>query len=301
LVLLTYSKRTRPRGYERANTHIFPDVKNNIISKTIPHQRSVPNLKFRTFELMPGSKIYFASDFHLGVPNHQSSREREDRIVRWLDMVKVDAAEIYLIGDIFDFWFEYSVVVPKGFIRFQGKLAELCDAGIKITFFKGNHDMWMFDYFKQELGIDVISDELVIERNGKKFYLHHGDGLGPGDFKYKLLKKVFRSKFCQWLFARLHPNLGMGIAQKWSKNSRLQNAQMEIFENVDDEWLYTYSKELLRTTHFDFLIFGHRHLPLDIRIGESRYINLGEWINFNSYAVFDGENVELKYFEGADS
>lgn len=246
---------------------------------------------------MSASKIYFASDFHFGVPDHSLSREREDLVVSWLEEIRTDAAEIYLIGDIFDFWFEYAAVIPKGFIRFQGKLAELADSGIKITLFKGNHDMWMFDYFVKELGIQIISDELVLERNGKKFYLHHGDGLGPGDTKYKILKKIFRSGFCQWLFARIHPNLGVGIARKWSMQSRLQNNKKEEFTDLDKEWLVTYSKDLLLNERYDFLIFGHRHLPLDVQLGESRYINLGEWINFNSYAVFDGENLELRYFK----
>jgi UDP-2,3-diacylglucosamine hydrolase len=246
---------------------------------------------------MPGTRIYFASDFHLGVPDRASSREREDRIVKWLDLIKADASEIFLMGDVFDFWFEYATVIPKGFIRFQGKLAELSDSGIKITFFKGNHDMWMFDYFGEEMGIKIVSDELIFERNGKKFYLHHGDGLGPGDKMYKILKKIFRSETCQWLFARLHPNLGIGIAQRWSKNSRAQNAKLEVFEDADEEWLYTYSRELLQKDYYDFLIFGHRHLPLDLSLGKSRYINLGEWLSFNSYAVFDGETLELRYFE----
>ena len=246
---------------------------------------------------MSVSKIYFASDFHFGVPDHVLSREREDLVVSWLEEIRKDAAEIYLMGDIFDFWFEYAAVIPKGFIRFQGKLADLADSGIKITFFKGNHDMWMFDYFVKELGIQVISDELVLERNGKNFYLHHGDGLGPGDAKYKILKKIFRSGFCQWLFARIHPNFGVGIAKKWSKYSRLQNNQKEEFQDLDKEWLVSYCKELLLKEHYDFLIFGHRHLPLDVALGESRYINLGEWMNFNSYAVFDGENLELRYFK----
>lgn len=246
---------------------------------------------------MPGSKIYFASDFHLGAPNQASSREREDRIVRWLDFIKGDASEIFLMGDVFDFWFEFETVIPKGFIRFQGKLAELSDSGVKITFFKGNHDMWMFDYFQREMGIDIVSDELVFERNSKKFYLHHGDGLGPGDKMYKILKRIFRSKTCQWLFARLHPDLGVGIAQRWSRSSRAQNAKLEVFVGIEEEWLYNYSGNLLKKEFYDYLIFGHRHLPLDLSLGQSRYINLGEWLNFNSYAVFDGENLELKYFE----
>jgi UDP-2,3-diacylglucosamine hydrolase len=246
---------------------------------------------------MSASKIYFASDFHFGVPNYSTSREREDLVVSWLEEIRKDAAEIYLMGDIFDFWFEYAAVIPKGFIRFQGKLADLADSGIKITFFKGNHDMWMFDYFVKELGIQIISEELILERNGMKFYLHHGDGLGPGDAKYKILKKIFRSEFCQWLFARIHPNLGVAIARKWSKHSRLQNNQKEGFQDLEKEWLVSYSKELLLKEHYDFLIFGHRHLPLDVQLGDSRYINLGEWMNFNSYAVFDGENLELRYFK----
>lgn len=244
-----------------------------------------------------GNKIFFASDFHLGVPNHASSRHREDKIVRWLDSIKAEAAEIYLLGDIFDFWFEYATVIPKGFVRLQGKLAELSDSGIQITMFKGNHDMWMFEYFTQELGIKIISDELVLQKNGKRFFLHHGDGLGPGDAKYKLLKKFFRSGLCQWLFARLHPNFGVGVAQRWSMSSRIANDKKEAFVSQEQEWLVTFCKEILGKEHYDYLIFGHRHLPLDIRLAEnSRYINLGEWINHFSYAMFDGETVELKYF-----
>jgi UDP-2,3-diacylglucosamine hydrolase len=247
-----------------------------------------------------GSNIYFASDFHLGVPDDSQSRARESRIVRWLDSIKENAAEIYLMGDVFDFWFEYATVVPRGHIRLLGKLAELSDAGIRIVMFKGNHDMWMFDYFRKELGIEIISEELVIERSGKTFFLHHGDGLGPGDPGYKILKAIFRSRFCQWLFARIHPNLGIGIAKRWSAKSRLANKQKEEFKTAEQEWLVSYSKELLEKSHYDYLVFGHRHLPLDIQLGDkSRYINLGEWINYNSYAVFDGSNLELKYFEAA--
>ena len=245
-----------------------------------------------------GNKLYFASDFHLGAGAQAQSREREDRIVRWLELIKVDAAEVFLMGDVFDFWFEYKTVVPRGYIRFLGKLAELADAGIKLTFFKGNHDMWMFDYFKTELGATIISNELEIERNGKKFYLHHGDGLGPGDGMYKVLKKVFRSDVCQWLFARLHPNLGVGIANYWSTHSRIAGLSDEKRKVDEQEWLEIYCRELLQTRFYDFLIFGHRHLPLDIQLNtESRYVNLGEWVNYNSYAVFDGTTLELQYFE----
>lgn len=244
------------------------------------------------------NKIYFASDFHLGAPDHHSSRIREDRIVRWLDSIKSDAAEIYLMGDIFDFWFEYKSVIPKGFIRLQGKFAELCDSGIKMIFFRGNHDMWMFDYFTKELGIEIISNELIIERSGKKFYLHHGDGLGPGDLKYKLLKKIFRSKTSQWLFGVMHPDLGYWIANRWSRQSRITSGSEEEFLGEENEWLVSYCKGLLQKEHYDYMIFGHRHLPISLNMrGGARYINLGEWTNFNSYAVFDGSIVDLKHFE----
>ena len=245
-----------------------------------------------------GNKIYFASDFHLGTGSYAFRREREDRLVRWLDFIKADAAEVFLMGDVFDFWFEYKTVVPKGYIRFLGKLAELTDLGIKLTFFKGNHDMWMFDYFEKELNATIISNELEIERNGKKFYLHHGDGLGPGDFMYKVLKKIFRSKLCQWLFARLHPNLGVGIANYWSQRSRIAGESNEEHKRLEKEWLVIYSRELLTAKFYDFLIFGHRHFPMDVQLNEkSRYVNLGEWVNYNSYAVFDGEQLTLQYFE----
>jgi len=244
------------------------------------------------------NKIYFASDFHLGTANYAQSREREDRIVRWLDFIKEDAAELYLVGDIFDFWFEYKHAVPRGYIRFLGKLAELSDKGVKITMFKGNHDMWMFGYLKEEIGVSIISDELVIERNGKRFYIHHGDGLGPGDGKYKILKKIFRSSLCQWLFARVHPNLGIGIARAWSGRSRIAGAKKETFLHEQHEWLVQYSKGILQKEHFDYFVFGHRHLPLDITLSSSsRYVNLGEWINYNTYAVFDGNDLSLCYFE----
>lgn len=242
--------------------------------------------------------IYFASDFHLGVPLRDKSYTREKQLVQWLDSIKTDAAELYLMGDIFDFWFEYATVVPKGFIRFLGKLAELADSGVNIILFKGNHDMWMFGYLQDQLGATIIENELVITRGGKTFYLHHGDGLGPGDRKYKTLKKIFRSRICQWLFARLHPNLGIGIAQRWSARSRIASGGKETFQGEDREWLVLYAEELIKKEHYDYLIFGHRHLPLDITLSNgSRYINLGEWINYNTYAVFDGEKLELKTWD----
>ncbi len=240
------------------------------------------------------TKVYFASDFHLGAYPQSASVARERRIVSWLNHIKQDAKALYLVGDIFDFWFEYSTVVPKGYVRFLGKLAELADLGIEITFFKGNHDMWMFGYLKEQLNATIISDEMIIQMDGKSFYLHHGDGLGPGDRKYKFLKKIFRSSLCQWLFARLHPNLGIGIATRWSKHSRLTSGANETFLGKDKEWIYQYASEIEDKEHHDFYIFGHRHLPYDLPIGtESRIINLGEWVNYETYAVWDGESLAL--------
>lgn len=242
-----------------------------------------------------GKKIYFASDFHLGSYPREISRKREQNIVAWLDDIKKDASELYLMGDVFDFWFEYKNAIPKGHVRFLGKLAELADAGVKITLFKGNHDMWMFGYLKEEIGAEIVDNELLIERGGKTFYLHHGDGLGPGDRKYKWLKKIFRSRICQWLFARIHPNLGIAMAQKWSRQSRISAGVQERFEHEDKEWLVSFAKEKLQTEQIDFFIFGHRHLPLDLPLPrESRYINLGEWLNYNTFAVFDGNQLLLK-------
>lgn len=244
-------------------------------------------------------KIYFASDFHLGVPDHASSVAREKQIVAWLNTIKDDAHTIYLLGDIFDFWFEYKHAIPKGFIRLQGKLAELRDAGIPIVFFTGNHDMWMFDYFEKELGIPVYRKPELLRVGNHKLLIGHGDGLGPGDKTYKILKRIFNSPVCQWLFARIHPNLGIGIANYWSRNSRIANMKREEkFENQESEFLWVYCKEYEQSDHHDFYIFGHRHLPLDLKVTDnSRYINIGEWVNFKTYAVYDGHDVQLKTFE----
>lgn len=243
-------------------------------------------------------KIYFASDFHLGSPNHAQSRAREDRIVSWLSEIEATCSELFLMGDVFDFWFEYKMVIPKGFIRLQGKLAQMSDSGIKIYFFKGNHDMWVNDYFTKELGMQVISNEMTMTRGGKAFYLHHGDGLGPGDHKYKMLRKVFRNPVCQWLFSLVPPRIGLGIANAWSSKSRSAAPSEEVYLGQDQEWLAIYAKEQLQQIHYDYFIFGHRHLPLDLQIaGNSRYVNLGEWLKYQSYAVFDGKELTLNYFQ----
>lgn len=250
--------------------------------------------------MQPGKKIYFASDFHLGVPSLEQSLVREKKIVRWLDSIKDTAQEIYLVGDIFDFWWEYKYTIPKGQTRLLGKIAELTDSGIPVNFFTGNHDLWMNDYFVSELGVSVYKEPIKRIYNGKSFFIGHGDGLGPGDAWYKFLKKCFTNKFLIWCFNRLHPNFGFYIARRSSKRSRIITGDSDKeFLGNENEWLLIFCKEELKKQHTDYFIFGHRHLPLNIAASDtSRYINLGEWINYCSYAEFDGKTVELKTFEG---
>jgi len=252
--------------------------------------------------LPPNKKIYFLSDFHLGAPDYSRSLEREKIIVRFLDEIKETAAEVFLVGDMFDFWYEYRKVVPKGHVRLLGKLAELSDAGIRIHFFVGNHDMWMRDYFQQELNIPVYYEPQEFERQGKRFLIGHGDGLGPGDHGYKRLKKVFRNPASKWLFGILPPVMGVGLANFMSRRSRAQTgATEEVFLGEDKEWLLIYCKEILREKNIDFFVFGHRHLPIDYRLHTgSRYINLGDWIRYYTYAVFDGEEMKLLSYRGME-
>jgi UDP-2,3-diacylglucosamine hydrolase len=249
--------------------------------------------------LTPGKKIYFASDFHLGVPDFQSSLEREKKIVRWLEDARKDAEEIFLVGDIFDFWFEYKRAVPRGFTRLLGKISEITDSGIPVHVFTGNHDMWIFDYLPQECGVQLHREPIERSFGNKKWLIGHGDGLGPGDRGYKFLKKIFASKVCQWLFARLHPNFGIWLANQSSGYSRSTTGDKDrVFLGEENEWLIVYCKEVLKTKHFDFFVFGHRHLPLDLPVGKnSRYINLGEWLHHQTFAVFDGDKMELIKFD----
>ncbi|MDX1942162.1 MAG: UDP-2,3-diacylglucosamine diphosphatase [Saprospiraceae bacterium] len=242
---------------------------------------------------------YFASDFHLGVNAKLTSAERERQIIRWLNFISKDAEAIYLVGDVFDFWFEYKTVIPKGYTRLLGKLAELRDRDIPIYFFTGNHDMWVFHYFEQELGIPTYRKPILREIHGKTFFIGHGDGLGPGDHGYKFIKKVFANPVCQWLFARFHPNFGIWLANYFSGKSRALYPEAPGFLGEDKEWLVAYANYKLDITPADYYIFGHRHLPIDhiLKNKTSRYINLGEWLHHNSYAVFDGKDVKIKFFE----
>lgn len=250
-------------------------------------------------QLPENKKVYFASDQHLGAPTPELSFPREQKFVAWLDEVKVDAAAIFLLGDLFDFWFEYQTVVPKGFVRVLGKLAEIRDSGIPVYFFVGNHDLWMSDYFEKELHIPVYHTNKEFVFNNAKFLIGHGDGLGPGDKGYKRMKKVFKNPFSKWLFRWLHPDIGVKMAHYLSVKNKLISGDEDVkFLGEEKEWLVLYAKRKLETEHFDFFVFGHRHLPLEIQVGEnSKYINLGDWIGYFTYGVFDGTTFELKKHE----
>ncbi len=241
-------------------------------------------------------KIYFLSDFHLGAPNAIESLAREKKIVSFLDEISKDAAAVFIVGDIFDFWYEYRTVVPKGYVRLLGKLAELTDNNIPVHFFVGNHDMWMTDYFQKELNIPVYFEPKEFDINGKLFFIGHGDGLGPGDHGYKMLKKIFRNPVCRWLFGILPPVIGVALANFSSRRSRAVTGNNDgVFLGEENEWLIQYCKELLKTKNYDYLVFGHRHLPIDFSLSNtSRYINLGDWIGYYTYAVFDGQQLTLQ-------
>ncbi len=247
-------------------------------------------------QLAPGKKLYFASDLHFGFPTKEKSFEREKLFIKWLTTIEKDASELFLVGDIFDFWYEYKYVVPKGFIRLFGKLATMSDAGIKIHFFTGNHDIWVFNYLQQEIGMQLYRKPISFECNGKKIYIGHGDGLGPGDHAFKLLKSIFTSKILQKLYSFfVHPDLNFAFGNAWSKKSSKKRNYK--FYGVEKEWLILYSREILQKSHYDYFVFGHRHWALDYPLSDqSRYINLGDWLHYNSFGVFDGEKMYLQTF-----
>lgn len=248
--------------------------------------------------LSKGKKIYFASDNHLGAPSSVESLPREKKFVAWLDLVKKDAEAIFLMGDLFDFWFEYKKVVPKGFTRTLGKLAELTDSGISVFYFVGNHDLWMNGYFEEELNIPVFHRPQELTINNTAFFIGHGDGLGPGDKGFKRMKKVFTNPFAKWLFRWLHPDLGVRLAQYLSVNNKIISGEADAqYLGEEKEWLVQYCKRKLEGRHYDYFVFGHRHLPLEIDLnGKSTYVNLGDWIKYFTYGVFDGEEMKLLTF-----
>ncbi|WP_298878181.1 UDP-2,3-diacylglucosamine diphosphatase [uncultured Polaribacter sp.] len=243
-------------------------------------------------------KIYFASDQHLGAPTPEASFPREKKFVAWLDHIKKDAEAIFLLGDLFDFWFEYKTVVPKGFVRVLGKLAEIKDSGIPIYFFIGNHDLWMNDYFEKELNIPVYHKPQEFLINNKKFLIGHGDGLGPGDHGYKRMKKVFTFPLFKWMFKWLHPDLGVRLGHYMSvKNKMISGDEDAKYLGDDNEWLVLYCKQKLTEKHYDYFVFGHRHLPLEIKLQEnSTYINLGDWIQYFTYGEINNSEIKLLKF-----
>jgi UDP-2,3-diacylglucosamine hydrolase len=243
-------------------------------------------------------KLYFVSDVHLGAQALSDNTMRERLFADWLSEISTDAAAVFLMGDIFDFWFEYRKVVPRGHTRVLGRIAEMTDSGIPVHFFTGNHDIWVFDYLPLETGVTVHRDYYTTELMGKKFFLAHGDGLDKNDKGYLMLKKIFKSRVLQWLFARLHPNFAVGIAHRWSKNSRLSKKVSGPAFEAENEGMYEFALSVLEKEHFDYFIFGHRHRLANLEMNENtRFILLGEWIKTFSYGVFDGEKFELKKYK----
>ncbi len=238
--------------------------------------------------------IFFASDFHLGLKGSSDPAEREKLVVKWLNSIAEEAKAIYLVGDIFDFWWEYKKVVPKGFTRFLGKISELTDSGIEIHFFTGNHDMWIGDYLKQECGMILHTEPLTATINNKIFHIAHGEGLGINDRSYKVLLWIFKNKFIRRLYAMMHPRWGIGLAHWWSLNSRLAKNYSEEFQGAENEVLFRYANKVLEENNIDYFVFGHRHIALDHEIGKkSRLFILGNWFNAPSYLKLSGEKIEL--------
>ena len=247
-------------------------------------------------------KTYFASDFHFGIPDRKRSLVREDLFIQWLREIRKDASAIYLMGDLFDFWFEYKTVVPKGYVRLLGELASIADSGTEIHLFRGNHDMWAFDYLETEVGIQLHREPEITTIGNSRFYLAHGDGLGPGDLGYKTIKKVFQSRVNQWLFRWLHPDFGIRMGLYWSRKSRYSAISDEnhVEQDIDmiNKRLVIHSKKMLEeNSDIRYFIYGHCHVPLEIELsGSCKQLSLGDWITNFTYAVFDGNDLQLCKF-----
>lgn len=242
---------------------------------------------------MSGKKVYFISDAHLGAPDPKRSLGREKKLVQLLEQARHDAAAIYLLGDIFDFWYEYKSVVPRGYVRILGKIAELCDSGLEIHFFTGNHDIWIFDYLPKETGVILHRKPVIEEILGKTFFLAHGDGIDENDKQFRLLKKIFTSPFLQWCFSRLHPNFAFGLARRWSKYSREQ--QLVAPFKDEKEPFVIYARKHLMEQGIEYMVFGHRHSPVQYHLDSStELIILGDWLNNFTIGIFDGKEFTLK-------
>ncbi len=247
---------------------------------------------------MTRTKSYFVSDFHLGAPDWEISLEREKRIVRWLDSIKDDVRAIYFLGDIFDFWYEWNNVVPKGFYRFLAKLAELRELGVEMFYFTGNHDVWQYNYLKKELGIHVYQEPRLMDVGGHKIYMGHGDGIGSKSFGYWIIKTVFTNKICQWLYSNVfHPNFAMWIGHKWSAARHQYTREIFPFQN-EGEYIIKYIRSVMDKEKADCYIFGHRHIDSVYDLGGGiQYINTGVWFRKSPYAVLEDGKVSLRYFE----
>lgn len=252
---------------------------------------------------MESKKIYLASDFHLGLDIPESSAVREKKIVAWLDAIKADCGQLYLVGDVFDFWFEYKAAIPKGHTRLLGKLAEFCDAGIEVSLFTGNHDMWMFEYFQKELGVKLYKSGVERQFFGKSYFIAHGDGLGPGDTGYKIIKAIFSNPICQFLFHRLHPNLGLGLMKYISKGGRLGEYKINDIPEKEKEWLVQFAISYLKDSkHIDHFVFGHRHFAMSYPLAphSSTLHYLGYWLHFNTYMRIDEQGPAILEYHNPD-
>ena len=248
-------------------------------------------------------KIYFASDAHLGLTVYEDRFTAEKRLIRWMDSIKPTCKALYFVGDMFDYWFEYKYVIPKGFVRFIGKMAEFIDDGIPVYLYTGNHDVWMFGYFQKEIGATVYTQETILDLDGKKFYVAHGDGLGDPSLSFRFMRGFFRNKFCQFLYKWIHPDLTMPFGLTWSHFNRKkkQGNEAESYLGEEREYLVQFAKKYSETHDIDFYVFGHRHIALDLNIGqEKKVVILGDWITNFTYAVWDGEQLELKKYEEAE-
>jgi len=240
-------------------------------------------------------KIYFASDFHLGLPAGTPPIEREKRVAAWLNSVAPDAREIYLLGDIFDFWWEYKLVVPRGFTRFLGTVSAITDSGIPVHFFTGNHDMWVGSYLSEETGLIIHNKPLITVIDGRKFYLAHGEGLGTSSTAYRILLAIFRNRTLQKLYSSMHPSIGMWIGHRWSLSSRLGKGISLEFLGEENEDLFRHSKKVLETESIDYFIYGHRHLPMSYKLKQGATITImGDWMSNSNYVEWNGSELSLK-------